>query len=234
LYASPNPDIAGVWEATTPEGTFRVLSVPDLGVDGCYNFLMLELGDVEEEFGFETGENLAKLTPSSDNCWIAEERFHYPLWAGGGYYIGETSYCIDEDTLLFHTDDEGAVFSDYPLSKIADGIDAAGIWRYEEAEAVYEIMLYPLQDGGWEAMLIGENSLFDDADLESGDVIFRGEIPPDSDGEDCEGLTKFGDNEHPARWVSMRAILEDSQTLRFGFEMGVELGWIWFDFNRVF
>ena len=232
VRATQNLDISGVWEATTPEGTFKILSVPVPDTESAFNFIMLEPGEVEREFGFEIGEHLAVLTPSDENCWNAEERFHFPLSMGGGYYIGETSYCLDEnDVLNFHTDDESAIFTDYPLEKIADGIDAAGIWKLSHEQIEITILLYPFENGDWEAYLLDTNEEFP---LQPGQNLYKGDIPPDSDGVDAEVRVAPDQAALEPIWRPARVILEEWDKLLIGHEVGIESGWIWFEFERVY
>ena len=67
--------------------------------------------------------------------------------------MGKTSYCLAADGHLdFHTDDEAAVFTDYPLKKLADGIDADGIWHGDVGDIAISFMLVPVPGGGWKAI----------------------------------------------------------------------------------
>jgi hypothetical protein len=233
--ASDEPDISGVWEASHDAGTFQVLSVPDRDSAGGFILLMLELGQAEEEFGFELGEPLAHLTQSGEDCWTASERFHFPLWAGGGYYVGRTSYCLlDEHSMQFHTDDEAAVFSDYPLSKQADGIEAAGLWQLVDSEHFLLILLAPLPEGGWQAVVVDANEDLLDSGVDIGEPVFEGEEPPDAEGVPARAMLLFPEARNAGAWLEMVAVLENPDTLHFGIDQGPERGALLLDFERMY
>jgi hypothetical protein len=233
--AGDEPDISGVWEASHDAGTFQVLSVPGRDSGEGFLFLMLELGEAEEEFGFQLGELLATLRYEGDDCWRARERFHLPLWAGGGYYMGQTSYCLTaEGPLQFHTDDEAAVFSDYPLSRMADGIEAAGLWQLVDSEHFLLILLAPLPEGGWQALAVDANEDLLDSGISLGEVLFEGNEPPNEEGVAARSMLWFREIERGEAWLEMLAVLENPDTLHFGIDQGPERGALLLDFERVY
>ena len=230
-------DISGVWLATTPEGQFRILSLPNRGTGSGYYFLMLKPGDIEEEFGFQPGELLATLTDFWGSCWLADERFRLPLWAGGGYFMGETEYCLsdDENVLNFHTDDESAVFSDYPLERIADPIQAAGLWHSTDPEMDFTIILYPKNSGEWEAGFISAD--YDpagEAGLDVLDVLYRGDDPPDSNGVDASAVVWGTIHDDNPYWLPTIVTLEDSDNLVMLISQGPEMERLEIEFERVY
>ncbi|MCX6647212.1 MAG: hypothetical protein NTY09_12770 [bacterium] len=230
-------DIAGVWNATTPEGQFDILSVPNRDSGDGYYFLMLKPGDVEEEFGFRTGELLATLTELQNSCWQADERFHLPLWAGGDFFMGETEYCLsdDEDILNFHTDDESAVFTDYPLERIADPINAEGLWHCTNPDMNFDIILYPKNDSGWEAGFVSAD--YDpagEAGLEVLDILYRGDDAPDSDGVDALAVVWGTIHSDDPVWLPTTATLENSSTLVFLINQGPEMERLEIEFERIY
>ncbi len=229
-------DISGLWEATTPGGSFKILSLSDPAASDGYIFLMARPGEEEREFGFTYGEHLATLTYASDQCWDASERFRLPLWAGGGFYMGDTSYCLESgDNLSFHTDDDAAVYTDYPLQRLADGIDAAGLWRSTNVELEFEILLYPLPDGGWEAILTTfDDEEFGDLDFRPGEVFYRGDDDPDSDGAGAQAWVWGKDSGEDSSWLPLMAFLDDRDSLRFEIEKGPETGTIPIKFTRLY
>jgi hypothetical protein len=223
--AGQTADISGVWEASHPDGSFQVLSVPDRSSDGGYYFIMLELGTDEKDFGFSIGELLATLTSSGSGCWSGDEKFRLPLSDGGGTYMGATQYCLAGDGHLdFHTDDEAAVFSDYPLTKLANGIDAAGIWQGNAGDLPLDFMLVPVPGDGWKAMLLS-----DTGNARAGDIFLDGDTAPNADGVDARMKSPGGSE--PA---TVKVVLADPDTLRIGVESGPELGWSWIEFRRVY
>jgi hypothetical protein len=231
-------DIGGVWTATTPEGHFDILSVPNRDSSTGYYFLMLKPGDVEEEFGFHTGELLATLTDLQNSCWQADERFRLPLWAGGGFFMGETEYCLsdDEDILNFHTDDESAVFTDYPLERIADPIQAEGLWHCTNPDFNFYIILYPKGDSGWEAGFVStDNNPSGDLGFEVLDILYRGDSAPDSNGVDAGVVSWFSllHEDNPG-WFNATAILENSSTLVFLINQGPEMERLEIEFERIY
>jgi hypothetical protein len=230
-------DIGGVWTATTPEGYFDILSVPNRNSDNGYFFLMLKPGDVEEEFGFHTGELLATLTDLQNSCWQADERFRLPLWAGGGFFMGETEYCLsdDEDILNFHTDDESAVFTDYPLERIADPIQAEGLWHSTNPNMDFNIILYPKYDSGWEAGFVSAD--YDpagEAGLNVADILYRGDDAPDSDGVDASAVVWGTIHSDDPIWLPTSVILENSNTLVFLINQGPEIERLEIEFERIY
>jgi hypothetical protein len=230
-------DIAGVWTATTPEGQFDILSVPNRDSGDGYYFLMLKPGDVEEEFGFRTGELLATLTELLNSCWQADELFRLPLWAGGGFYMGETEYCMsdDEDILNFYTDDISAVFSDYPLERIARPIQACGLWHCTNSDMNFNIILYPKNESGWEAGFVSAD--YDpagEAGLEVLDILYRGHDAPDSDGVDASAVVWGTIHSDDPVWLPTIATLENSSTLVFLINQGPEMERLEIEFNRMY
>lgn len=230
LNAGPDTDISGVWEGSTPEGIFTVLSLPNSGTEAGYIFLMLFPGEIEKEFGFYTCDKLATLRPASGNCWIADEKFRLP---GGDYYYGITTYCLENEiTLQFHTDDWAALFSDYTLYKQADGIDASGVWRSVGTTNLFELVLYPLDNGEWEAIIISaDDEFYDLTGLEQDDLMYRGREAPDDEGVVAEAFPWW---ESGSEWMEVTVILEDYDTLHIGMMDDPEMGAIVIEFERIY
>lgn len=233
----PPDDLTGVWQATTPEGRFTILSLTNRDTGSGYYFLMLKPGEIELDFGFDTGELLATLTDLQGNCWLADERFRFPLWAGGGFYMGETEYCLtdDDDILNFHTDDEAAVFADYPLERIADPIESMGLWHCAIPEMDFDIILYPVDDSEWEALFVSSDyDAAGEADLVVTDILYRGDEAPDSDGVDASAAVWGTIHTENPIWLPMVVTLEDSNTLVFLISQGPELERIEIEYKRVY
>jgi len=232
--------IAGVWEADTPGGKFEILSVVAYKSDYDYRLIILDPGFLIDEYEFQTGELLAKLEPDGYLKWKAEEKFRFPIWAGGGSYMGETEYSVDDDdNLLFHTDDEAAIYSDYKFSKIADGIKAAGVWKSTDDVYDLKFILVPLADGTWEGRFL-TLSLPDSAfsHLENGDAILRGKIPPDPRPVDVEFLKGNVDiaNSYVIdwEWVDLRLAMPDTDELVLSYGEVAESNLVLLDFERIY
>lgn len=221
------PDISGVWEGVHEGGRFRVLSIFNRDAGEGYYFIMLAPGRDERECGFVVGELLATLVFVGRDCWIAREKFRYPLWAGGGSYMGYTDYCLgDPDELDFHTEEEAAWYSDYVLWRKARGIDAAGVWEAAGAAEQFSMLLTPRESGGWEGLALTETDV-----LGVGDRFIQGDMAPNAEGVDA--LMCF-ENANDPGWLMVRVVLSDDRTLRIGAGGGPESGWEWAEFQRIY
>lgn len=213
------PDISGTWHVTTDESEYDIVSIPNLEAGDGFLFVLLNPDNLEEDFGYTFAEIFATLTYSGGNCFDADEKFRFPLYAGGGFFMGETSYCLQaDDVMLFHTDDGSSLLNDYNLEKSAPGIDAAGFWRTAGDFPDFSVLIYADEAGRWTGHVTGYDRSSDIFhDLSIGDKILMGSEFPSIDlSEALYNIIKIGDFPDTLDdWIILNLTMPDHDTLIF-------------------